>query len=69
MGGALLPSPSLLDIREVWTKPVPIDCVFWRVRRDGAGVSIDPLTHRSPIFSDVLKSSPASTLALDVLHT
>eukprot|EP00959_Pyramimonas_sp_CCMP1952_P204066 4267708-Pyramimonas_sp.AAC.1 len=68
MGDALLPSPSLLDIREVWAKPVPFDCVFWRVRLGGAGVSIEPVTRRSPIFSGVLKSSPASTLALDVLH-
>eukprot|EP00959_Pyramimonas_sp_CCMP1952_P262761 5494229-Pyramimonas_sp.AAC.1 len=69
IGDVLLPSPTLLDIRDVWAKDLPFECTFWRVRRDAAGVSVDPVTHRCPIFSDALGASPASALALDVLHT
>lgn len=68
-GDALVPSVELLDIRDLRSKSLPLNVIFWRSHRDEQGRSIDWLSSRSPVFSELLGTDPGRHLALDILHT
>ena len=55
-----------LDFRLATT---PFSCVFWRRRCDAKKRCIDSVSHRCPLFSEKIHSSPARNLCFDTLHT
>lgn len=68
-GMALKPSQGLLDIADFEDKQLPLRVVFWKSHEDDRKRTTDPVTHRNPIFSEELGTSPARSLAVDLLHT
>ena len=68
-GDRLEPSRALLDTHALETAELPITVCLWRTRRGDGGKAIDAVSHRCLLFSQRLHTSPASSLAIDSLHT
>ena len=67
-GDRLEPSESLGDIGKLQCVRVPCVVKLWRPTIVD-GKCVDPVTHRCPLFSKYLNTSPAVNLAIDALHT
>eukprot|EP00959_Pyramimonas_sp_CCMP1952_P453842 9468935-Pyramimonas_sp.AAC.1 len=68
-GDLLVPSANVPTTSSFPDARLPFEAVFWRYSRDAKGVVIDWLRGRCPLFSAELKTSPATCLAVDEMHT
>ncbi len=68
-GDRLEPSDWVPDVGKVESMALPGWVTLWRLRTSFDHKPIDCVSHRCPLFSPKLFSSPASTLAVDSLHT
>jgi hypothetical protein len=68
-GDRVEPSDWVPDIGQLDKLVLPRWVTLWRARLSHDGKVIDGVSHRCPLFSQKLFSSPASTLAVDALHT
>ena len=59
----LEPCDSLPDVSTLDTVSLPVRIVFWRSSYQSA------CTHRCPLFSSELGTSPTQTICLDLMHT
>lgn len=68
VGDRLEPSNILSDIADLENLTVPCVVTMWRANRKDNKIS-DPISHRCPLFSKTLMTSPSQNLAVDALHT
>jgi hypothetical protein len=69
VGDRLEPNENLIDISLLSSVQCPCKIVFWRVRFEDKDRPMDSVSHRCPLFSERIHASPASTLAIDAMHT
>eukprot|EP00959_Pyramimonas_sp_CCMP1952_P472546 9500217-Pyramimonas_sp.AAC.1 len=67
-GDRLEPSAIVGDIGNITRLVTPCRVTFWRQRVSQNGYPMDPINHRNPLFNDTLGTSPARSLAVDIMH-
>ena len=65
----LQPSSGLQDISMLDTIPLPVTIEMWRPNLSASGTLNDAVSFKSPMFDESIFSTPATTLAIDALHT
>jgi hypothetical protein len=63
----LEPSPDFMDVAAFYTKPLPLQVVFWRRHLQGGRVT-DKVLHRNPLLDEPLLVV-AEVVVLGMLHT
>eukprot|EP00959_Pyramimonas_sp_CCMP1952_P389222 8155437-Pyramimonas_sp.AAC.1 len=68
-GDRLEPHQGMVNIRNIDCEGWRGTALFWRVHKDETGRVIDAVTHRCPLFKQEWGASPATSMAVDSLHT
>lgn len=68
VGDRLEPSAILSDIAQLENLTPPCVVTLWRSNKAGNKIC-DPISHRCPLFSRRILTSPSQNLAADALHT